>query len=316
VTGPRVVEVPCGQALAPSLLSGYDWALNPYRGCAFDCLYCYAPDVVRIDRAQWAQTIFVKRSAPTVLAREVRKKPRGVVGVSTVTDPYQPLERRLEVTRRCLEVLARAGWPVSVLTKGPLVTRDLDILSKGPENEVGFSIATGDDGERKRWESRCPSVPARFEALAQVAQAGVRAYVFAGPLYPESSPASMRALAAQAAQAGAAEVMADSLHARPGTLSQVLDEHCPLPQARWPAATAKLTGVLEDACHEHGVAFSLARNWKPRGSGGHAGGHDRPVPARAAVEHTPVVEQPREVGRARAPLADRLALDPRLEEFD
>ena len=70
----KVVEVDVGEALAPSLLAGYDWALNPYRGCAFDCLYCYAPEVVRLDRASWADTIYVKRGAATALARELRRK--------------------------------------------------------------------------------------------------------------------------------------------------------------------------------------------------------------------------------------------------
>ncbi len=313
----RVVEVPCRQALAPSLLSGYDWALNPYRGCAFDCLYCYAPDVVRIDRASWARTVFVKRSAPTVLAREVKRRARGVVGISTVTDAYQPVERRLEVTRRCLEVLARAGWPVSVLTKSPLVTRDLDLIARGGESEVGFSVATGDDAERRRWEPSCPPVPARFAALEEVARAGVRAYVFAGPLYPESSPESVRALARQAAAAGAAEVMADSLHSRPGELARVIDARCPVPAGGRAAAHAALLGALADECERLGLPLVEAQNWKPRASRGGGGGRkDRAVPAGAAVEGAAVVEQPGEVGRARASLADRLSLDARLQEFD
>lgn len=318
----RIVEVPCKQALAPSLLAGYDWALNPYRGCAFDCLYCYAPDVVRVDRASWASTVFVKRAAPKVLAREVRRRPRGVVGLSTVTDPYQPVERDLEVTRRCLEVLARAGWPVSVLTKGPLVTRDLDILARGAESEVGFSIATGDDRERRRWESRCPPVGARFDALARVADAGVRAYVFAGPLYPESSPEAVREIARRAAAAGAAEVMADSLHTRPGELERRVDATCGVPAAGRARAHAALVEALSDECARAGVPFTQAENWKPRASGGGRGGgrggrgEQRPVAAGTAVQDAAVVEQPREVARPRATLADRLALDARLQEFD
>ncbi len=312
--GARLVEVACKQALAPSLLSGYDWALNPYRGCAFDCLYCYAPDVVRVDRSSWAQTISVKRSAPTVLAREVRKRERGVVGVSTVTDPYQPVERELEVTRRCLEVLDRAGWPVSVLTKGPLVTRDIDLLARGPENEVGFSIATGDDRERRRWEPRCPSVDARFEAMAEVAEAGVRTYVFAGPLYPESSPDAVRQIARRAAAAGAAEVMADALHARPGELDRRINETCPVPAEDRKGRHTTLVGALRSACGREGIAFLEAENWKPRRSRGD--GQERPVSAGATVEQPAVVQQPRKIARPGATLADRLSLDARLHEFD
>lgn len=313
----RLVEVPCKSALARSLLAGYDWALNPYRGCAFDCTYCYAPDVVRADRATWAETVYVKRAAPKVLAREVRRLPRGVVGISTVTDPYQPAERELEVTRRCLEVLGRARWPVSVLTKSPLVTRDLDLLSAGPENEVGFSIATGSDTERRRWEPRCPSVDARFGALAKVAGAGVRAYVFAGPLFPESDPESVRSLARKAAQAGASEVLADRLHSRPGELDRRVRATCPLPPGRHGAAHAVLLAALREECEVLGLAFGEADNWKPRASGGRRqGSHHGPVAAGAAVEQPAVVEQAGEVRRARASLADRLALDARLQEFD
>lgn len=308
-----LVEIPCKSALVPSLLAGYDWALNPYRGCAFDCLYCYAPDVVRMDRALFATTTFVKRSMATVLAKEVRKKRRGVVGISTVTDPYQPAERKVEVTRRCLEVLARAKWPVSVLTKSPLVTRDTDVLSGIAGAEVGFSIATGDDRERKRWEAQCPSVDARFKALSQVAAAGVRTFVFAGPLYPESTREAMQALAEKAAEAGAAEVMIDGLHPRPGALLQILERTSPVARASWDARTAVLVRALGEACEALGVPCAPAKNWKGAAS---SGGRDHLVAARAAEERAPVLKQPGEVGRLLAPLADPFPVDVALQEFD
>jgi DNA repair photolyase len=309
------VEVPCSQALAPSLLAGYDWALNPYRGCALDCLYCYAPDVVGIDRASWASTVFVKRSIPTLLAREVRKKPRGIVGVSTVTDAYQPAEKRLEVTRRCLEVLARAQWPVSVLTKSALVTRDLDLLTTIPSAEVGFSIATGADLERRRWEPSCPPIGARIEALRRVAQAGVRAYVFAGPLFPESQEASVRLLARLAAEAGASKLIADALHRRPGGLERVLEATSPTPRRHWAERTEALLVALEDECRQAALPFARAQNWKPRPSGGDRR-DDHLVAARAAVEEASVLKQPREVARLAAPFAQALPVDASLQEFD
>jgi DNA repair photolyase len=309
----RVVEIPCATALVPSLLAGYDWALNPYRGCAFDCLYCYAPDVVRMERSQWASTIFVKRSAPTVLARELRRKQRGVIGISTVTDPYQPVERRLEVTRRCLEVVVRAGWPVSILTKSPMVTRDLDLLRRIPGAEVGFSIATADDEERKRWESRCPPMDARFDALRAVARAGVRAFVFAGPLYPESSIEGVRELARRAYEAGAAEVMVDGLHPRPGALLQVMERTAPVPRSAWGERTALLVRGLGEECAALGLPCSGAKNWKPAASDGD---RNHLVAARATEERAPVLQQPREVGGLLAPLADPFPVDVGLQEFD
>lgn len=311
----KVVEVAVTQALAPSLLSGYDWALNPYRGCALDCLYCYAPDVVRVDRASWAETVFVKRALPSVLARELKRKRRGVIGLSTVTDAYQPVEKRLEVTRRCLEVVARAKWPVSVLTKSPLVTRDLDLLRAIPDSEVGFSIATGSDAERRRWEPSCPPVRARFAALKAVTEAGVRGYVFAGPLFPESSEEAMGALAREAARAGAAEVIADTMHGRPGALAAIIDRTTPVRPAERAAKGALLLAQLESACRKEGLAFSRAANWKPRGSGG-GGGGDHLVAPRTAEEDPAVLEKPREVARPAAPLAHALTADVGLEEFD
>lgn len=311
----KVVEVPVQEALAPSLLAGYDWALNPYRGCAFDCLYCYAPDVVRIDRADWATTIYVKRGVARALARELKRKQRGVIGMSTVTDPYQPVERKLEVTRHCLEAVAHAGWPISVLTKSPLVVRDLDLLAKIPGAEVGISLATGLDAERKRWEPSCPSVPARLEALGKVADAGVRAYVFAGPLLPEGSAEGLRALARGAAAAGAAEVMADTMHPRPGPLTEIIGRVSGMGDGERERRSGALLRRLEAECASAGVAFSVAANWKPRASNGRGGG-DHLVPAGAAKQHAPVLEQPREVARLGAARANALPVGVRLEEFD
>jgi DNA repair photolyase len=310
-----VTEIPVGQALAPSLLAGYDWALNPYRGCAFDCLYCYAPDVVRMDRSTWGETIFVKRAIPTVLARELKRKKRGVIGMSTVTDAYQPVERKLEVTRRCLEVIARAGWPVSVLTKSPLVARDIDLLQKIEGAEVGFSIATGDDAERRRWEPSCPPIQARFDALRQVAKEGVRAYVFAGPLLPDGDPGAMRALAKAAAAAGAAEVMADLMHPRPGPLAAIIDATSLLGAPRRESRARALLEALEAACNDEGVRFTRAMNFEPRDSNG-GGRHEHLVPARAAKQDAPVLGDAREIRGAAAALADPLAVDLGAYEFD
>ncbi len=304
-----------GKALARSLLAGYDWALNPYRGCAFDCLYCYAPDVVRVERSAWAKTIFVKRGLPDALSRELKRKQRGVIGMSTVTDPYQPVERKLEVTRRCLEAILRAKWPVSVLTKAPLVTRDLDLLRKIPGAEVGISLVTGLDGERKRWEASCPPVEARLAALKEVAEAGVRAYVFAGPLLPDGSAEGLRALAQGAAKAGAAEVMADTMHARQGELADIVRRTSGLEDGERERRSLAVLRRLEEECRQAGVAFTVAANWKPRASRGDGGG-DHLVAPRAAKQDPPVLQKPREVARLRAPLADALAVDVRLEEFD
>ena len=101
-TGPSGVS--CSQcearaALSPSGLEGFDWALNPYVGCSHGCAYCYAPSVLHIDRDRFRSHIEVRRNIPTLLSKELKRKERGVVGLGTVTDAYQPLERRFQVIR-------------------------------------------------------------------------------------------------------------------------------------------------------------------------------------------------------------------------
>jgi DNA repair photolyase len=101
--------------------------MNPYRGCAHGCRYCYAPNIMRIPRREWGRFVEVKRNIPKILSDELKKKKKGVVGISTTTDPYQPVEKKYKLTRFCLEQLLKHDFPVSVLTKSRLVSRDLDI---------------------------------------------------------------------------------------------------------------------------------------------------------------------------------------------
>jgi DNA repair photolyase len=104
--------------------------------------------------------------------------------LSSVTDPYQPVEAKFRITRKCLEVLALYQLPVDILTKSPLVLRDIDIISELKEAEAGLTITTDDDGIRKIFEPAAPSIPARIEALKKLHKAGINTYVFIGPILP------------------------------------------------------------------------------------------------------------------------------------
>src|SRR5512138_999988 len=108
----------------------YDYVVNPYTGCQHGCSYCYARFMKKFTghREPWGEFVDVKINAPDLLQKEIIKKKPGMVWVSGVCDPYQPLESRYRLTRRCLEVLALHRWPVIVQTRSPLVTRDLDLL--------------------------------------------------------------------------------------------------------------------------------------------------------------------------------------------
>lgn len=181
-----IKEIRCKSALTPSRIAGIDYALNPYVGCAHGCRYCYADFMRRYTnhREPWGTFVEVRVNAPDQLARDVERLRPGVVSLSTVTDPYQPLEQRYALSRRCLTVLARTLFPVSILTKSPLVTRDLDLLRVLPECEVGLTITTDDERMRRLFEPHAPPIAERLTALAALKAAGMRTYAFVGPALP------------------------------------------------------------------------------------------------------------------------------------
>jgi DNA repair photolyase len=132
----------------------------------------------------WGEFVDVKINAPGLLKHEIRKRPPGRVWVSGVCDPYQPLETKYELTRKCLEVLAESCWPITVQTKSPLVLRDIDLLRQSDEIEVGLSVTTADDQIRKLFESGAPSIGERVEALRKLHLAGIRTYAMIAPMLP------------------------------------------------------------------------------------------------------------------------------------
>ena len=127
----KVVEVTAASALNRSGLSELDYTLNPYLGCLHACRYCFAVDMTphREAREMWGSTVAVRVNILDVLKKEIHRLRRGVVGVSTITDPYQAVEGRYGITRSCTEMLLRNGFRVSVQTKSPLVRRDVEIFS-------------------------------------------------------------------------------------------------------------------------------------------------------------------------------------------
>jgi DNA repair photolyase len=134
----------------------------------------------------WGQFVDVKVNAPDLLNQEITKKKTGRVWISGVCDPYQPLEAKYKLTRQCLEILAQNNWPVVVQTRSPLVLRDVDILKKGKDFEVGLSITTADDGIRKLFEPNAPSIKERVRALDEIHRAGIRTYAMIAPILPKA----------------------------------------------------------------------------------------------------------------------------------
>src|SRR5947199_8280984 len=137
----RIREVTIDHALRPDPLPDVDYSFNPYVGCYHGCLFCYVPRLMQTDRAAWGSSVVVKRNAASVLAREIRKLPRGLVMISTATDPYQFVEGRYLVTRHVLEVLLRAQWPVSILSRYPLMVSYIYLFSTSLTIELVMSYS-------------------------------------------------------------------------------------------------------------------------------------------------------------------------------
>jgi len=179
------------EILAKSILSKsqvYDYVVNPYVGCSHSCRYCYAAFMKRFTghREKWGEFVDVKINAPELLAGEIRKKRVGRVWVSGVCDPYQAAEKKYRLTRRCLEVLLENQWPVTIQTKSSLVLRDIEILGRFNDIEVGFSITTADEKIRKLFEPGASPIKERIHALDVLHSRGIRTFAMIAPILPKS----------------------------------------------------------------------------------------------------------------------------------
>lgn len=164
----------------------YDYALNPYVGCQHGCVYCYAKFMKRFTghKERWGEFVDVKINSPELLASEVKKKKVGRVWISGVCDPYQQLEKKYMITKRCLEILAEKGWPFTIQTKSPLVLRDIEILKRAKNAEVGFTITTADEKIRKIFEPGASPSKKRIEALEKLHSEKIKTFAMVAPILP------------------------------------------------------------------------------------------------------------------------------------
>lgn len=165
----------------------YDYCLNPYTGCHFSCRYCYARLFIRRfsgHKEPWGEFVDVKVNAPELLKKHLIRARKGKVWISSVTDPYQPLEKKYELTRKCLRELAKSQFPVIIQTKSELVLRDLDLIQEFEDIEVGFTITTDDEGVAKLFEPQASPVKQRLMALEKIHAQGIRTFAFIGPILP------------------------------------------------------------------------------------------------------------------------------------
>jgi len=181
-----VKKVSAKSILSKSKVS--DYTINPYIGCEHGCTYCYARFMKRWTghKEEWGQFVDVKINAMRLLRREIGKKRVGKVWISGVCDPYQPLEKKYELTRSILEVLLKHGWPVEIQTKSPLVLRDAELLREFGDVEVGLTITTADENIREIFETDAPPVKERIEAVEKLHSFGIKTFVMIAPLLPKA----------------------------------------------------------------------------------------------------------------------------------
>lgn len=215
-----ITEKKVKSALSRSKLPGLDYALNPYSGCEHACIYCYAPSVIHWDKGKWGELVEAKVNLPRILSKELRLKKKGVVGLGTVTDPYQPPEKKYELTRRCLELLLMHDFPVCIQTKSSLVLRDMDLLGRFSNIEVGMTITTLDDSLGEKLEPGASIVSDRLHALSELSKNGIRTWVFIGPVMPHLT--DVKALTEALKTIRPAYVLMDKLRLRPEVYEGVI----------------------------------------------------------------------------------------------
>lgn len=273
----------------------FAWSLNPYVGCAHRCAFCYVRAFeLRAERPwddRYGASVRAKSNIAVVLRRELaRRSWKGeTVAIGTATDPYQPIEGRLRLTRACLEQLATAGNPFTLITRGPLAVRDIDVLveaSRRAEAQVSFSVPTLDDALWRATEPATAPPHQRLRAVRRLADAGIDVGVALAPVLPGLSdrPELLAAVVCAAREAGARHLWASPLNLRPGVREHFLDvlgRHWPEQRERYEQLYARSAYL--------------------------------PAAATAGLRH--------EIGRLRAlhPLADRLpppARRPRQEQLE
>jgi len=177
---------------ASGFIGDYDFTLNPYSGCTFACTYCYAAFFVR-DRAlqdSWGDWVQVKDNALDTLRRMRTPLAGKRIYMSSVTDPYQPVERQLRLVRDLLEALIPQQPRLVVQTRSPLVTRDIDLYRRFSHVRINMTVTTDSERVRRAFEPHCPSTRARLSAIRQVTDAGLPTCVTMTPLLPVEDPAA------------------------------------------------------------------------------------------------------------------------------
>ena len=177
----KIIQTKVKEILTRTKLPGADWVINPYIGCGHNCNYCYARFIARWKKhGKWGSWIETKINAPELLKN---RKIKGEVFMSSICDAWQPIEKKLKLTRKILENLDK-NTKLSILTKSDLILRDLDLLKKFKNLEVGMTINSFEGKTKKFFEPDSPSNQARIQALKILHKNGISTYAFISPIMP------------------------------------------------------------------------------------------------------------------------------------
>jgi len=257
--------VKCRGALYPSKLPELDYALNPYVGCEHGCAYCYSRALLRDDELarRWGSFVWAKRRFLDRLRADLKRKPKGVIGVGTATDPYQPLEAKLKLTEQALKLILAYKFNASIQTKSPLMLRDVETIKAG-RFDVGVTVTTLNMDIAKILEPRAPPPKDRLKALEKLSEAGVETWLFYGPIIPglNDDEETISGIVEEASRIGCCLLYYDKLNLKAGvlvSLSKALAQTFPEVVRRIPETLsnqsywAKVSRRIEEECRRADV---------------------------------------------------------------
>jgi DNA repair photolyase len=298
----KITEINAKRILSKSGLPDADYAVNPYIGCEFGCVYCYASFAGRsVDEPveNWGNYLYVKRNAVELFRKELAAIPasrrNASIFISSVTDPYQGAESRYRLTRGILQALADEEYPgeVSILTKSSLVLRDVDILKRLKDCEVGMTVTTADDVLGRLLEVRATQESRRISTLRQLHDEGLRTCASVGPLLPHFryKPELLDELFSTLAESRVDYICVEHINLRQYIRSRLFDALRNAPEevravyrnAEDPAHRAALDRIVEGLAKKHGLELATGgaiyhnefmEGWRKEGK---AGGVQKPL---------------------------------------
>ncbi len=259
----NVIEVVAKHALGKSGMKELDYAFNPYLGCFHGCRYCYAIDMSpAIVSENWGTTVMVRTNIINLLEREARTYRKGIVGVSTITDPYQYIEMKYRIVHDAIDILCRNGFYVTVQTKSPLILKDIELLQKHRKNlDVGITVTSMKPSISRMIEPQAPVPEKRLDALKRLSMKGISTWLYLGPLIQNINDDldDIEKIVEFCGIYGI-RIIYDSFQDFKGTLPYMISTDYKKSDSDW---WGRMDSDIVKICRAHGVSCTLERDeWK------------------------------------------------------